>query len=971
MYNKLVSRLKRGCKNAKDTARFIRTRNNGAEAVQQGFSHSSDRGLCDKQDQQHLSVDKSVLRKDEVETSQSGSVVDVEQILRNANSSSESSWLSLINSNNYKNWLKTSLALRFACDFVSPVLEDIVRKMHFDLLRKNGYQALSSMTSLKRKKVSESSLLHKWMRSVLDLHRHPPSFGEVLRVSDVTKWPTYEGAWEIAKVFMARGYRSGEAGATSPGSFDSSALLNFMYKCRQADGCVSDLQLVKNMIQDEKLQSHAIKYPESQGILESLVKMKESNLNINSSAKLTLNLFREDLWENAECSNPNPSGSTYLSLKQLVNNILTLPEANVSFSSLNYQLGSLEAKICGSLQNSQNTIRKVSKQVTRMNSELSQLRNVLSQTPSPEALHEQSQDVQQKRALEIMTQKPRQTNVNGNGRSSHLSSLVAQNDIFKHYKEFNSGYSFLPSNWKYDQSTGTAFGKNSFNKKLSPNESFSSGSLFSSWKSTAVFRGNQNKLHLCQSERLLHCHTAATFDNHAKGANSAHRETKRNSRTSQLLTLKRSASYGIETSDAKRGRFDDGNDKDDTKNRKINSKIHQPSSLVVTQDKKPFKSGGGGGGGSGSNITGMQEKLQNYLRLQGEDRELSFIVEKDASFKYHSTVKFISNYALTSSVLCASSKEAEQQAAVEALNWIGCPYIHDVNNAKVSFDNSCLAIIGRGPTYTTSSVGKQLHISLVQLYNNSYISTIGAESILPDNRLYLKECYKSFDCKVDTESLVAKAALEKLDVNTADVADYKHALGSICLAAGATLPVYETNTVSESGKLCRSSTVRTYIRDFLLFDKSREGEGEGPEDLSLESDAFYFCRPEPDIIEAYSIQPHRTQLAAEQDASYTILKLLNWSRPNLNACRGRYKQDLKTYADNLDLTSVFHTLQVKSDVDLVEMYKCVVSSSCLKGTEEPLSVSSDRKGFATPQEAKESAARNALIMLGQDVVNSS
>jgi len=45
--------------------------------------------------------------------------------------------------------------------------------------------------------------MKKWVEEVLTHHRSPPKVKKVHIISDVEKWPTQEGAWEIAKVTLS------------------------------------------------------------------------------------------------------------------------------------------------------------------------------------------------------------------------------------------------------------------------------------------------------------------------------------------------------------------------------------------------------------------------------------------------------------------------------------------------------------------------------------------------------------------------------------------------------------------------------------------------------------------------------------------------------------------------------------------------------------------------------------------------
>uniref|UniRef100_H2YLE4 Uncharacterized protein n=1 Tax=Ciona savignyi TaxID=51511 RepID=H2YLE4_CIOSA len=154
-----------------------------------------------------------------------------------------------------QNWLKAVLALRIAREYVSPVLDEFVQDMHQELVQKHGRNVSLNQIAQFRENGEVPSLLRAWINDVRSFHRTPPSTGAIRRITDVTKWPTREGAWEIARVFMAQGFRTGSENDSA--SFDVSAVFNYIYRCRTFEGHIEDINIARNILKARNMAMHS------------------------------------------------------------------------------------------------------------------------------------------------------------------------------------------------------------------------------------------------------------------------------------------------------------------------------------------------------------------------------------------------------------------------------------------------------------------------------------------------------------------------------------------------------------------------------------------------------------------------------------------------------------------------------------------------------------------------------------------
>ncbi|XP_078486436.1 uncharacterized protein LOC144742465 [Ciona intestinalis] len=156
----------------------------------------------------------------------------------------------------FQNWLQVVLALRFASEYVAPVINQAVKEMHHQLLFKYGSKCIPyQQLKLLRTSGKVPPSLNNWIKDVKSNHRSSISTGSLVRFTDVTKWPTEDGSWEIARVFMSQGYRPGTGNTSS--SFDTSALFSYMFRCRNFERYLQDINVAKHILEVRNNAMHS------------------------------------------------------------------------------------------------------------------------------------------------------------------------------------------------------------------------------------------------------------------------------------------------------------------------------------------------------------------------------------------------------------------------------------------------------------------------------------------------------------------------------------------------------------------------------------------------------------------------------------------------------------------------------------------------------------------------------------------
>uniref|UniRef100_H2YLE8 Uncharacterized protein n=1 Tax=Ciona savignyi TaxID=51511 RepID=H2YLE8_CIOSA len=189
----------------------------------------------------------------------------------------------------------------------------------------------------------------------------------------------------------------------------------------------------------------------------------------------------------------------------------------------------------------------------------------------------------------------------------------------------------------------------------------------------------------------------------------------------------------------------------------------------------------------------------------------------------------------------------------------------------------------------------------------------------------------------------------------------KQQLNEHCLQHGATLPLYYTTitqNVLNNNEIYKCA-VRSYIRS-ALSDSSHPSYCNGPDDLPTQLDERVFYA---DIVEA-ECKPQRTRDMSVEAAAKLMLEKLGVQAEKPCCDENTYMSQLEDYAAEWGYTAVYHTTEIVPDADVPAMYDCVVSSECLRDTNQSFVVCSNIRGTFTMDEANESAALNAARLLG-------
>nr|XP_018668010.1 uncharacterized protein LOC100184222 isoform X3 [Ciona intestinalis] len=375
--------------------------------------------------------------------------------------------------------------------------------------------------------------------------------------------------------------------------------------------------------------------------------------------------------------------------------------------------------------------------------------------------------------------------------------------------------------------------------------------------------------------------------------------------------------------------------------------------LASLKDSDVKKKNGGGGGGSN---TKYQNILQTFLLSQNGNKGASYYETMDENSRYHSKVTFVSNFAVSTPEPQPTEQDAEATAAKEALKNLGLELPETISDPVQLFKDYCEEIHQETLSFHTFVASHRCFVTLIQFFNNYSI----ARTDVKQDELFIELKYSSLLCDTVsiTESMAANSVLAEANIFTTPQ-NAKQQLNEYCLQRGGTLPLYYTNQTenNRTGQKILSSTVRSYLRNSLT-DSRMPNYCNGPDDIPDPQDKYIVYA---DIVETESF-PQRSMLASSETAAKQMLDKLGVVSDGKT--HTPYMERLEAYAREWGYTVVPHTREINLNVEVPTMYDCVVTSKCLKDTKQSFIVCSNVIGTYDSNDAKESAALNALRLLG-------
>lgn len=385
------------------------------------------------------------------------------------------------------------------------------------------------------------------------------------------------------------------------------------------------------------------------------------------------------------------------------------------------------------------------------------------------------------------------------------------------------------------------------------------------------------------------------------------------------------------------------------------SKDLVPNKLIPIPMPKRF-------GGSGGSIS-YQTTLQNFLRKQPNNPGALFTLDKKGG-TYRCDVAFQSNYAITSRVLSMTEEESILQAAIEARRWVLGDYrVKDGATAKLWFDAYATQVVGRKPVYTCTKIDGDRYQTYIHLMNNHlFTSEIDDASSF---KLFLEASCVSSNPSVDVESAVVTTALQGIKIPMNSQSGNRKMLNEFCLENGGTIPVVHTCAIwhPRTAKMSWKSSLRSFMSRSLSQDIEQLDSPDYGNEKKTASDAFLLARVYADFITAESTQAQKTPVLAEESAASVLLEKLGCPLKHILANQGLCKRQLEVYVYEMDYSVVYHTVHV-NDKNEEPKYECVVATTCLYDTRNKFNVAGEEKGFSSEEAACESAAKNALQLLG-------
>nr|XP_039251565.1 uncharacterized protein LOC120329024 isoform X1 [Styela clava] len=986
MYEKLTSRLKKGYKVIKNSSKSLRrysSRNaSSSQSDKLGSQTSTAKSVEDAKDPCHSKLTEVLKERD--------------------------GWEAIFENDRYKNWLKVGIALRCTCDAVASLVDKLLIEFHLELRDKYTNNARIGWQ-------------REFIREVSKLHRESIKPGEVWRRSDVNKWLSVDyGPWEIAKVFMPKGSR-GSSNIFTAKDFDATGLMNFMTQFRPFENYVTDLGQVHRVRQirnktmhsprleftveelnfcfdeiqvflnDEVLQSHFTSDREYNQTVENIEKIKLCNFNVVTTIKSSFDVLEDRL--DSEKSDEAPYPAAMSSNRELLRSLRRVfASGEVKFTlntkSVEEKLNELEI-----LLSEQQSLAE--EKITLLFSKANYLRHQLDRVSDLFVSNGRLDEPQQNEKYEKPTcfnslmlsdqenkrkknkkrnrknkRKSAEYNKLAQKKSSHFSLKVKKSRLYVSNKKQKSSRPYSVPNLK-SMPISNYIGTSASNSKfLLPQKTSTIGAVrYKSTETTDDTFGSADTTAKAETlEKAKQQHVEENNKSHEAGSDIPGPSGLQDSETagSTLGKRKSSTSCLIPSESVKKKLMIPfnpifGKKKEHNKN--------NGRSIDTKQANCPGEGNGttGVGGGGGSKAGHFQKILKNLLIDQSAQGSPVYEDRRDGEY-FNSTVKFQTKFVVKSKVPNSSPEEAEIEAAVQALKKFGLE-VGDRKNAKAVLNQFCEAAVGTRPNYHTFLGSSKLHIGVAQIHSlfASWSTGVDSESdfhffkrhkFTDDILLQVKTIDSVSKERENAEQSCARIALQEANIDESKILNFKKAANELCLRDGGTLPIYETARVSKRKESQMATTMTSFAREKLTSSDSSSEKSSTDFDIMPES----FLSD--DVLLATSEQPSYTQDQAEEAAAKCLLEKMGVVVSPATA-------DVRPYTHVLRENAVqwgyhppqYHTFEVKPQIDLGQVYFAVVSSRALHKFMESMSAESD-SGMTTMLDARESAARKALLMLG-------
>ena len=145
-------------------------------------------------------------------------------------------YLTVLDNNDSKNWLKVVFALRFINQFLKPYVSKILKELHWSLI--DRVKVILENEGWITQKERERCITKSIVEFIQLVHRQPVTEKEIKKCIDISVLLLPQGEFEIAKIFF--GHTQRKNFKPSVDSYDFSKLLNFLVNCKLSDGYLKD-----------------------------------------------------------------------------------------------------------------------------------------------------------------------------------------------------------------------------------------------------------------------------------------------------------------------------------------------------------------------------------------------------------------------------------------------------------------------------------------------------------------------------------------------------------------------------------------------------------------------------------------------------------------------------------------------------------------------------------------------------------